>query len=299
MESIKPVLVNSNLYPHLLQKGGDRLIAFYCHLKSAKKQKDRIRPIGKLTRYNLARKATGLSYNTCKKYLDVLIELGVCNFSKDGSVYIMGNRKTQTKYKSAHWVPIHLGKRLCDTALNSYSVRIHAAENKQKQRINDKQSQVKLITRVSYGSYISNDEYQRYKYISGNEKIQEGLKNHCNKTVLSRQGFAKLKGCATNKGNGSYWKSRLMKAGIIKTRRQNKPIKKCTKTEYLLIKEIERNPRLNWYKGTMYEETVAEFTTTQFATPLPKEKPTPIKASKPLPHLQFDFIHWMESAGGE
>lgn len=293
-------LINSKLYPALLNKGGDRLVAFFAHLKVAKNQKDRIRPIDSKKHYNLIRKVTGFSKPTCKKYFDKLIEIGVANFSKDGSVYLIGNNKAQKEYENKAWVAIQIKESLAKTALGSYAVRVRAEEKKQITRIDNKQSQIKLLARVNQGLHVSHQQHDLYKRIVGNEKVQEGLSNFCNKTVLSREGFAKLKDESLhNKDKGRYWRNKLIKEDMLKIRRNNKFIKRCTLTEFAIIKEAENNPRLNWYKGAMYEETVCEFTTSNFLTPssrVPEVSEELKKYGNAKDYLDIDMIHFWLTA---
>lgn len=289
-------LINSLVYPLLLENGGDRLIAFYATLKALKNGKNVIHPITanngrKVTHFDLLKRLTGFTKKTCIKYFNKLEDLDLCHFTVSGGVHIKGNRKLQRQYENARWVPVYIGKSLINTALNSFSVRVFSAEKKQQIKIAQKQHQVNLIDKVAQGRFVSKKEYDSVNSFISCDKIQKGLDNLCDKVVLSRMGFAKLKdGSTDNVDKGRYWRNRLKSAGKIKTRRNNKPIRKCTILEYRLIKETERNPRLNWYKGMMYEETMSEFTT---AKRFPKNEIKKDYRTKPKEYLSFDFIHWI------
>jgi len=294
--------INSKLYPVLLEKGGDRLIAFYAHLKAAKAGQNRLYPITakngrKIKHLNLVKKVTGFTKNTCVKYMKMLIQLEVCNYSKDGGVYMIGNNKAVEKYVNNAMVPINLGKKLSETAAKSFGVRVYYEERKQKERIQEKQHQINLMHRADKGSYLSVDDYKIYKALIKSEKKLKGIEKFCDKVVLSREGFAKLKdGSEDNKSKGRYWKAVLKSAGVITYRRNNKFIMKCSEEAYSKIKYFEHNPRLNWYAGRMYEETISEFTTAKFFdTPTTRVPETKKRVSKPREYLSFDFIAWCEN----
>jgi len=296
----KKVHVNTNLYPELNKAGGDRLIAFYCHLKAAKGRENRIKPIitanGRVIKHlNLIRKVTGSTKSTCSKYISKLEELGLCNFSKDGGFYLMGNNKTQAKYESKFRVTITVGNNLAETALLSYAVRIKALEKKQQESIKIKQFQTQLISRIDQNIQVSFEDYKVYKKLSKDQKSLDKLDKYCDKVVLSRMGFAKYKdGSKNSNSKGYYWKTKLKSAGIIKTRRNNKFIMKCSKWQYNLIKQEERNPRYNYYKGAMYEERISEFTCASFSDVVkPLEIAKTKDKMKPKEYLGFDFLAFL------
>ena len=293
------IRINSALYPVLLEKGGDRLIAFYVHLKSVKTRR-RIMPVitqsgRKIKHLNLLKKVTGFSRKTCEKYFKMLIEMNLANFSKDGAVYLMGENTIKKHYSHAQRVPVKIGETLLETALNSYFVRVYAMEKKQKTVIQEIQSQHQLIARVSDGIHVSSKLYETYKAIVKNEKKMSKLDTwKDDKVVLSRMGFAKLKdNSKDNVSKGRYWRDKLKKANLIRVRRNNIPLMACTEVDFKYMKRETPNFRLNWRNGMMYEETCAEFTTSTFPIkPTVKvERPREVKV-KPLSYLSFDFIAW-------
>lgn len=270
----------------------DSLISVYCLIKSAKEGKDRIRPIEckngrKITKYRLLHKVTGLSEKTLKKYVPYLIEEGVFNFSKDGSAYLKGNTKTAKEYKRSKTIKLTVEPKLSDMNLNVYFVRIKAKERRQINIIDKNNSKIKTMSRFKAGKYVPLKE-QKWAL----KQIQEGKLEKINhdKVVLSNEGYYLLKkGINDKKSAGNYWKNKLRKAEKIYTRRNNKFIKRCTKTEYFACKIVTKNPRLNYYNGSMWEETVCEFSTTPFPA---KKKITKSKEPKPKDYLQFDMIAW-------
>jgi len=287
--------INSRLYSTLFNVGvergidSDMLITVYLTIKAAKQSKDRIRTItaknGRIIKYyRLLHKVTGISEKTLKKYVPLLESVGVFNFSKDGSAYIKGNTKTNKEFKTSKIIRLSVAGGIQATKLNSFFVRVKAKEKRIKTVIDKTNSKIKVLGKLE-SLTISHKEFKYAKRLRRDGVTLENLKKHHNKVVLSNEGFFKLKKeVEDSKSAGHYWKQKLVRAGKIKTRRNNIEIKKCPKKDFLAIKYVNR--RLSWYDGILWEETVSEFTTTDFSK---VEKPKKQKYVK-QDHLSFDMI---------
>lgn len=280
------VVLNSKLYSHLFDVGGDELISVYSILRFYKDGKIKYYNEGKLTGYKLLHAKTKLSLTTLKRYIPKLIELNLCRFDSHNQLVITGTNKVDKLYKNRKEkrVPIEIGT-YKQTKLFSFRVRILKMEQQQKNRIDRRYELNNIIEKRNNKRFLSKSEHLKYKamkdmdwnyYYSGNLEPN---------TVLSNQGYSKLKG----KNSGAYWKKQLVSEGIIKTKRNIKLIRKCTKEEYNKIKLTDRS--FSHYKGKLYKEFPSRFTTTEFYT---KETPIePEQKMKPLAHLAFDFCAFL------
>lgn len=257
--------INSKLYNLLYQTGGDRLIAVYCIIKASKSGKNRILPItsgGKtIKHYRLLHKTTGISEKTLKKYIPELEKLNLCNFSKYGGFYLTGNNKVNSVFKSGKtkFVKIKIGT-IAETALCSFFVRIKSLENTQINKIAKHQRQINIIARAEKGYALKSSERKTMKSLIKNEITIGKLKTHCDKVVLSNEGFAKLKTDQNDKKQkGHYWKSKLVKSGMIKTKRIFEFVCKSTYEEYLSLKINTQNRKLLFRNGIVYLELISEF----------------------------------------
>ncbi len=294
------VTINSKLYSTLYNEGierginADTLISVYCKIKLAKQGKDRIRPIktesGRIIKYyRLLHRTTNISEKTLKKYIPILEELKIFNFSKDGSCYIKGNDKTNKEFKLRKTIRIKVEKTISDTNLNVFFVRIKAKEKRIQTAIDRTNSKIKVMSRLEGNLYIPKKDIKKaLKWYSEGVTVDK-LKSHHNKVVLSNQGFYLLKNeIEDKKSAGYYHKNKLESAGKIKTRRNSIQLKKCSKEEFNTIKY--RNRRISLYKGYLWEETIAEFTTTEFKTKKPYIKEDSKPRMKPKDYLSHDMI---------
>lgn len=180
-------------------------------------------------------------------------------------------------------------------------MRIRALETKQKEQIRIKDSQRQLLSRVEQDRPLNLAQYHAWKSLSKNEKVLAKLDNFCDKVLLSRMGFAKYKdGTLDNASKGCYWKRKLVSAGIIRSRRRSRFIRECTKDEFKLF--TLDNRRLKYYDGALWEETVAEFTTTTFPFTASSDRPKRKHVIEPIkvkPYLQFDMVAWWANDGAD
>lgn len=304
------VTINAKLYGKLFNEGlergldSDSLIAVYCLCKAAKDGKDRLRPIvtknnRKIVNFRLLHCVTKLSETTLKRYIPVLIELGVCNFSKDGSFYIKGNDKIAKEYKSSKTIKLEVGDGYKTLKLNSYFVRIKTQEKRQQKAIAKTDFKIKTLELFLEGQYLTPNRYEIAKKLFKEGVTLDKLKSHHNTVCLSNQGFYNLKKEIRNKKpNGQYWKAKLKSANKIFTKRRFTEVRVMSKEEFVSMKrhiDFMDRKRMSWSKGIMYEETIAQFSTEDIFT---EDKPKVFKKKqhKPLEHLSFDFIAWCENS---
>lgn len=236
------VVLNSKLYSDLFGQGGDELIAVYSLLRFHKRGKIKYKNEGKLTGYKLLHNKTKLSLTTLKKYVPQLIELNLCRFDKHNQLFIIGTNKINKLYttKRPKLVPIEIGT-YKQTKLFSFRVRILRMEQNQKNRIDRRDALNKIIGKRENKRFLSKSEFAMFKAMRDIDWDYYNSGNFEANTVLSNQGYSKLKG----RNSGAYWKKELVSAGIIKTKRNirifgTKRISKETKREYISGKISEK-----------------------------------------------------------
>jgi hypothetical protein len=121
----KVARISSKLYFDLYQKGGDKLIAVYVILKTSRngeikyyshKSKNNKFVGG----FSLLRSKTNLTLHSIKKYVPILIDMGLCFIDKNGDFVMIGNEKIKDLYNSRKLVPINIGVNLSETSLYSF-----------------------------------------------------------------------------------------------------------------------------------------------------------------------------------
>lgn len=279
--------INSVLYNHLYTQAssfnldGDRLIAVYCILKSARgKNKESIKA-GKTKGLNLISKLTGISRQTLSKYITVLTTLDLVHFSKNGSLIFAGNKKLEERFKTksrnyrVKYFKINIGKTIAETALNSYNIRLHGYIDSINRRIDKNGTSTKLTCKTY------------------------------DKVTLSVLGFGLLKSAGSkplrsttaqkNKlSKGNYWKQKLIKANCIYTSRQYEFIKHCSKEDYNSIRYNTFDRTLRWEKGKMYKElcSLISVEPIEKISAVIKETKTDYKKKD---YLQFDMIDFWKN----
>jgi hypothetical protein len=255
------VRLPSKLYRHLFTEGGDKLIAVYCILKNSRENQDKYyaykaRNNRHVSGFSLLRSKTNLSLTVIKKYVPVLISMGLCCINEVGDVCVLGNNKSNALYGDKKIVPVRIGKNLTETSYNTMSVRLHSEERQQKYQIGNKTHRRDLIKQMDDPNSLK--ELQQARRIvkkHGSEiKITECV-------VLSNQGFAKLKdGTVNNKQKGAYWKKKLKQNGIVTSQRRFNRIKKMSFSEYRLYKQYAVcSPNTTYKYGWLVEETISSF----------------------------------------
>lgn len=217
----------------------------------------------------------------------------------NGDVSLLGGNKINKKYhntKGVKNVPIEIGN-FIETKLNSYYVRIYSNEQSQKNQIDRKNNQKYILTRLEKKLWLKRSDFEKARTLKNSGLTTEILEiNYIDKTVLSNCGFAKLKTQEYNNASkGEYWKKKLLREGKISCRRSLGRLKTCSYKEYLFYKYQDRT--LVYDGKAVYKETASQFTTSPEeikTTDLIKITPHKREIGKPLEHLSFDFIHWIQ-----
>jgi len=254
--------ISSKLYFDLYTRGGDKLIAVYCILKTSRNNEIKYYSYTAknnkfISGYSLLRSKTNLTLHSIQKYVPILIDMELCFIDKNGDFVLLGNDKIKQKY-NGKLVPVKIGYNLTDTVYNSLTVRLFSKEKSQKTQIEKKQTRSEII---AYGSRKLSKYYDK-KY-GHNLEINE-------KTVLSLQGFGDLKHGENNnirdiKSSGAYYKRKLREKGIVKTKREFKKLEKSTYSEYLQMKKFFTIGRKITYKnGWIVEEQISSFSTVSY-----------------------------------
>lgn len=271
--------ISSKLYFDLYTRGGDKLIAVYCILKTSRNNEIKYYSYTAknnkfISGYSLLRSKTNLTLHSIQKYVPVLIDMELCFIDKNGDFVLLGNNKLKQKY-NGKLVPVKIGSNLTDTVYNSLTVRLFSAEKSQKTQIEKKQTRSEII---AYGSRKLSKYYNK-KY-GHNLEVNE-------KTVLSLQGFGDLKHGENDnirdiKSSGAYYKRKLREKGIIKTKREFKKLEKSTYLNYLQMKKYFNIGRKITYKnGWIVEEQISSFSTVSYNL-----VSTPI--SEPIKHVLIE-----------
>jgi hypothetical protein len=274
--------INSKLYAHLFQEGGDSLIAVYALLKSAKRINGKVIKEQNRNIYHTLKTETNLSISTLRKYIKVLTKLNLCYFDSIGNFCLVGANKINKEFKTRKYVKVETGT-FSQTKLYSFRVRVFKMEKQQKKAIDRKLKQTNIIARQSKGYYTSPKERSFLKLCESKTKTVD---YHTAKTILSNQGFSKLKhGEERSKSSGYFWKKKLVKAKIIQVTRRFKYLRKGTILDYLENRKFDRT--VTYKNGKIFKEIVPEFTTDI------KDKVIYKKKS----YLQFDMIDFWINGG--
>jgi len=281
---------------------GDKLIAVYSILKTSRQGEVKYYAYKAknnkfVSGYSLLRAKTKMSINTLKKYVPALIEKGLCHFDLNGDFVLLGNKKVKELY-TRKLVPIVIGESFLDTALKVMSVRIHSKEGYQKKEIAKKLTRSEQLKQVVDKSNTN----------AGKRALKRSVKDESviiEKTVLSLQGFSKLKdGTLDNKSKGYYWKKKLKVKGLVKTSRRFEEIEKMSFSEYQYLKSVFGLQRAETYNnGFLCRETISSFSAVDLTKvkkqEIKKEIPvSPKKPSKKPIRLDFDMIKFWESGAG-
>ena len=270
--------INSRLYAHLFSIGGDNLVAVYVMLKFAKNGAIKINKENNRNIYHTLKSKTNLSVTTLRKYIKILVREELCRFDSRGNFCLIGNNKINNKYKKGltKVVPLEIGS-YKETKLFSFRVRLKRMEQNQKNTIDKRYKLNNIIARKSKGYFTTKQEDNFLKKCEG--KLWN---EYTAKTILSNQGYSKLKhGEERSKGSGYYWKTKLVEANIVQTKRRFKFLRKSTLSDYLQNRGFDRT--VVFKNGKIYKELTPSFTT---------DIKEPTKQIEKLEHLGFDFLHW-------
>lgn len=291
------VRIPSKLFYHLSERNGDTLVSMYSTLKHFKngdykyyayKAKNNKFVSG----YSLLRAKTNLSLSVLKKYVPILIDMGLCSFHDNGDFIMLGGEKTKELYDSYKLVPIQIGKNLTVTKLYCIKVKLISAERQQKRQITKKKNQSELLNQLT--------NPKSNKLFKAAKKLEKRLGNkieYTDKTILSNQGFSVIvDGEIDNKSKGQYWKSKLISQEIINSERRYEFGEKMAYGAFLQYKKLYPNNKMVYVKGRIAKELVSGFSV---INNLPVESIkltiTPNKVIKPLSYLSFDFVAWLSN----
>lgn len=261
--------ISSKLYFDLFERGGDKLVAVYCTIKSSRKGDIKYYSYKSKNNkfvggYALIRAKTSLSLSVIEKHVPTLIEMGLCSIEKNGDFSVLGGEKVKEMYSSYKLVPVGVESSVIKTAYNSFAVRIFSAEKQQLRQIEIKQNRSELLRQVSNPK--SNELYKKAC------KLQKKYGDEItviDKTVLSNQGYAYIKdGSEDYKSKGSYWKNKLEQKGLIKSTRRFKKIQIMSFEQYKILKSNNCiNYNNTYYNGYLVEEEVSSFYTKNIYLP--------------------------------
>lgn len=290
------VRLNNILYSELFEVGGDKLISLYVTLKAVKNRRIKIRAYKsskghKIERYGLLRKETNLSLSILKKYLPQLMRMGLCWFdSKNGDFIMLGNNKVNKEYKRKKRrkiVRVRVGNNFKETQLYSYLLRLKTKQLQQEKRAVVKANRKNLVTKFEKGYYLSSDDRARVKRI-----LDKNLPfdNILDKSVLSHAGFAKLKTGEVNySSKGQYWRTKLVKCGLIKTTIRREFIVEMPYKHFLKFKYSDNS--LVYENGKMYKNLPSEFKVISDVIKLPQQDRKVLPKGTPIT-MDFDFLAW-------
>lgn len=261
----KIVRIPSKLYSSLFNEGGDALLSVYSTLKADKAGEIKFKSFKSKNNkfvggYSLLRHKTNISLATLKKYVPVLVNMGLIRFESKGDVSMLGNNKLKKSF-GTKMIPVAVSEKLIETRYNCVSVRLHSAMKNQERRIERKKNLSELL---------SSDESQ-VKTLKKLKQIKRAKRKYSledlaitDQTVLSLQGFALLKcGEKDNKTKGAYWKRKLKQKGILATSRQFKLVEGMGMpySQYSYLRAQGAFPKNTIYKyGGASEELISSFT---------------------------------------
>lgn len=299
--SLETIRIPSMLYHSLSEKGGVKLIAVYSTLKAFKNGDIKYYTYTAknnkfVSGYGLLRNKTNISLPTLKKYVPILIDMGLCSFHNNGDFVMLGGQKVKELYSSYKMIPIKIGENIIKTQYNCLSVKCHSEQRQQLTMISKKTHRRDLLKQLSNPTSLKGLKASKRIESKFGKKI-EIIDN----VVMSNQGFASLKdGSENNKSKGSYWKSRLVKNGIIKSTRRYELGEKMSYGAYLQYKKLFFVKGMTYVKGTVAKELVSGFSAMDLTF---KVAPVVIQSVsntnksiiKPLSYLSFDFVAWLSN----
>lgn len=227
--------INSRLFYHLLQLGGQSLVGTYAMLLKGRDNYHCYTPIknsnGKLTKgKRLISKQSGVSLTALEKNLPILINLGLCHHMKGGGFHLAGQQKIKHKYNSYKNIPIRIGKNLRETKGNVNAIMIIANGYKQTKQIDKKITLTKALRQEAKGLPLSHKQTKLILNAHKSKNVNLDNLNKVENIVLSNANISNLiTGCerGENKNSishGGYWRKVLEERGFIHSRRRYKSV---------------------------------------------------------------------------
>lgn len=296
----KTVRIPSRLFNSLSEQGGVKLLSVYCTLKAFKNGNIKYYSYTSknnkfVSGYGLLRNKTNVSLPALKKYVPILIDMGLCSFHNNGDFVMLGGEKVKELYSSYKMIPIKIGENIIKTQYNCLSVKCHSEQRQQLTMISKKTHRRDLLKQLSNPTSLKGLKAAK-RVESKFGKDIEIIDN----VVMSNQGFAFLKdGSKDNKSKGSYWKSRLVKNGIIKSTRRYELGKKMSYGAYLQYKKLFFVKGMTYVNGRVAKELVSSFSAVDLTfkvIPVVIQSVSPVNhIIKPLSYLSFDFVAWLSN----
>ena len=219
-------LLNNDEYTTLYDRGGDSLVAFFATIRCYKKDVV-YRKSGRKGTYGTLRHYTGLSINTIKAYIPMLLELGMCSVHDNGNIAVHSrnyNRKNLNSCTYNKIIPICVHSKFSLTKSSSYYVRIHSNLKSQEKGIKKKAERLKLHCKYTNNS-INKKELKALRNLERRGLDETTLKNsYRSNSTLSNSTFSKIKG-SNSKASGNYHKNKLIKMNLISQQRDFKLFK--------------------------------------------------------------------------
>lgn len=217
----KTVLTNHE-YDALLKCGGDGLIAVFCHLRFYKTDTVYYKE-GRAGVYGMLTKRTGLSRNTLKKHLPMLMDLGIVCVHENGNVAITGRKSSGRlleRKKTTKYIPIEIGPKFTDTKTNVYFVRVHSNLRGQEKQIAKKSKRIELLN----AEPRTLKEHKAKERLLKKTSIDEIKNSYRENGTISNCLFDALKKCdpeiIKSTARGNYQKRKLVSKGDIGQQRQ-------------------------------------------------------------------------------
>jgi ssDNA-specific exonuclease RecJ len=268
----KVVRIDSKQLNRMLELGGESLVAIYAELKAFRNSEERYKPIkhnsnNKVsTGYSLLTKCTGISKTTLKKYVPMLIELGLVYFdSSNGALHINGYKKIVLS-KSKKLVPILIRSSFSETRASVQFILLNSNRDAQIKAAVKKQTlKDKFKLSLSPKGILTKKDYEKICNLRKKGITKPSQLKVVKDVILSNQGFASiLTQGSTSKSNGHYYKKKFTKLGLIETRRRFKDVlgRQISFEEYLGWRYSAKQgginvDRITWRKGRAVEELVS------------------------------------------
>lgn len=268
----KVVRIDSKQCNKMLEVGGTTLVAIYAELKAFRNSEERYKPIkhksnNKVsTGYTLLSKCTGISKVTLKKYVPMLIELGLAYFDQNnGALHLNGYKKIAIS-KTKKLLPVAIRSSLTETKASVQFILLNSNREAQiKSAIKKQTLKDQLKRSLSPSGIISKRVYRKLCNLREKGITKPSQIKVVKDVILSNQGFASiLTQNSTSKSNGHYLKKKFSSLGLIETRRRFKDIlgRQISFDEYLNWRYIAKQggvdvSRITWRKGRVVEELVS------------------------------------------
>lgn len=270
---MKQQYINSMLFAHLFEIGGQSLVGTYAMLLYGRNGFHCYLPYknsnGKLTiGKRLISKQSGVSLTALNTHLKTIIKLGLGEHMKCGGFKMAGRQATINKYHKRKFVPIRIGKNLRETKGNVNAVIITSNIWNQVKQIDKKITLNKILCLEKKGSFLTSAQRAILENAHKNKSINLDGLNKVENTVLSNKGISNLiRGVESSKNknslsHGGYWRKVLQDRGFIYSRRRYRTIwgQKISYKEFLSMKKWfnEQHGFVTYKNGRVVKPIVSE-----------------------------------------